>query len=266
GVIAREKKQTEDALKAETDAKNDLAQALQRELQTLYLQRIALAERELSLNNWGRAEELLDDCPVHLRGWEWYYLKRLRLGPPITLRPGGNLHASDLAFSPDGRWLATPGEEKDIKIWDAATGKELRTLNKGHKDLVVRLAFSPDGRRLASTSEDKTVKVWDTTTWTVEVTFAEHTQSVHGVAFSPDGHLLASAGRDDKVYLWNAATGALLREFPGKFINTRPVHVAFSPDGRFLASGSVDNTVKVWDVRTYQEIRSLPGHTQPIYS
>src|SRR5439155_712783 len=170
----------------------------------LYFTNIALAERELSVDNWGRAEELLDECPVPLRGWEWYHLKGLRQGPTITLRPGGRLHASDLAFSPDGRWLATPSEEKDIKVWDAATGKELRTL-KGHNDQVVRLAFSPDGQRLASTSEDKTVKVWDTTTWTVVVTFAEHAQGVHGVAFSPDSRLLASAGRDDKVYLWDAA-------------------------------------------------------------
>ena len=71
-AITREKKQTEDALKAETDAKNDLAQALQRELRTLYFHRIALAERELWANNAGRAEELLDECPAPLRGWEWY--------------------------------------------------------------------------------------------------------------------------------------------------------------------------------------------------
>jgi WD40 repeat protein/serine/threonine protein kinase len=268
GVIAREKKQTEEALRAETDAKNDLARAFQRELRTLYFHRIALAERELWANNVGRAEELLDECPAHLRGWEWYYLKRLCHARPITLSLGGRFrlgHGADLVFSLDGRWLAAPGGEKDIKVWDAATGQELAAL-PGHDKRVLRLAFSPDGRRLASTSEDWKVKVWDTTTWRPVLTFAGHTQRVHGVAFSPDSRLLASAGQDDKVYVWDAATGAVLHTLPGKFINTRPVHVAFSPDGQWLASGSVDNTVKVWDMRTGEVIYSLPGHTEPIYS
>src|SRR5204863_7935713 len=88
GAIAREKKQTENALKAETDAKTDLARALERELRTSYFHRIALAERELSANNWDRAEELLDECPAHLRGWEWYYLKRRRQAPQVTLSLG----------------------------------------------------------------------------------------------------------------------------------------------------------------------------------
>jgi len=231
----------------------------------LYLTNIALAERELSDNNPGRALELLERCPEDLREWEWDYLKRLRQGPPVTLSLGGRLDRPDLAFSPDGRRLATPSGKKDIKVWDGATGQPVASL-EGHDDGVLRLAFSPDGRWLASTSEDKTVKVWDTTTWKLVITFTEHKQSVHGVAFSPDSRLLASAGHDDKVYVWNAATGAKLYDLPGNFRKDRPVHVAFSPNGRFLASGSVGNTVKVWDVRTGDVVHSLLGHTKEIYS
>jgi WD40 repeat protein/serine/threonine protein kinase len=246
--------------------------ATKKELErNLYYMHIALADRERAVNNPGRAEELLDECPAPLRGWEWYYLKRQSYSPPIALSLKWRFRlgsGSDLAFSPDGRWLATLTEEKEIKVWDAATGQEVAAL-RGHKRGLLRLAFSPDGRRLASTSEDTKVKVWDTTTWREVLTFAKHTQSVHGVAFSPDSRLLASAGQDDKVYVWDAATGALLHNLPGKFINTRPVHVAFSPDGRFFASGSVDNSkpcVKVWDVRTGEEVHSLPGHTEAVYS
>src|SRR5437588_660577 len=102
--------------------------------QNLYFTHIALAERELYDKNWGRAAELLDECPAHLRGWEWYYLKRLRHSPPITLSLGPRARLenfSDLAFSPDGGWLATPSGEKDIKVWDAATGKEVAALRHG---------------------------------------------------------------------------------------------------------------------------------------
>jgi WD40 repeat protein/serine/threonine protein kinase len=235
---------------------------------TLYFMHIALAEREWSANNRGRAAELLDDCPAPLRAWEWHYLKRLGHSPPITFSAGGRGrlgNSLDLAFSPDGRWLATPSAEKDIKVWDVAARREVKALH-GHGDLVMRLAFSPDGQRLASTSEDTKVKVWDTSTWQEVLTLAKHTKSVYGVAFSPDSRLLASAGKDDKVYVWDVATGDLLWDFPGKFINVRHVHVAFSPDGRFLASGSVDNTVMLWDVRTGEVVHSLSGHTEPIYS
>src|SRR5437899_1787434 len=149
--------QAKDRLEVEAVAKKELER-------NLYFTHIALAERELSENNRGRAAELLDECPAHLRGWEWYYLKRLGHSRPITLSLGGRFHRADLAFSPDGRYLATPSAEKDIKVWDAATGQEVATLH-GHDRRVLRLAFSPDGRRLASTSEDTKVKVWDTTTW-----------------------------------------------------------------------------------------------------
>src|SRR5262249_20706507 len=77
-AIAREKKQAEDAYQAEKQAKEALEQALEREQETLYFQRIGLAERELAAKNVGRAEELLEECPLRLRGWEWHFLKRLR--------------------------------------------------------------------------------------------------------------------------------------------------------------------------------------------
>ncbi|HXL16154.1 MAG TPA: serine/threonine-protein kinase, partial [Streptosporangiaceae bacterium] len=115
-------------LEVEAVAKKDLKL-------NLYFTHIALAERELSDNNPGRALELLEECPEDLREWEWDYLRRLRQGPPITLSVGGRLRLgnfSDLAFSPpDGRWLAAPSGAKDIKVWDVATGQEVATL-PGH--------------------------------------------------------------------------------------------------------------------------------------
>jgi WD40 repeat protein/serine/threonine protein kinase len=241
----------------------------------LYFTHIALAERELSANNWGRAEELLDECPAPLRDWEWNYLKRRRQAAPVTLSLGERVAMGsgfDVAFSPDGRRLAAPIRDKTI-IWDAATGQELLTL-QGHTDQVRRLAFSRDGRRLATASKDKTVKVWDVApdhrAQITEplLTLCGHKEEVNGVAFSPDGHLLASSGFDQKIKVWEAATGKELQELPALLRRGQPRsgNLAFSPDNRLLACGGPENTVKVWEAATGREIFSLRGHHEEVFS
>jgi WD40 repeat protein len=108
-----------------------------------------------------------------------------------------------LAFSPDGKRLATDGDDNELKVWDVKTGKELLVL-KGHTGYVTAVAFSPDGRRLASTSEDKTVKVWDAQTVQELLTLEGHGRWASGVAFSPDGHRLAAGAADGTVKVWDA--------------------------------------------------------------
>src|SRR5438270_780808 len=97
-----------------------------------------------------------------------------------------------------------------MKLWDAATGRELLTL-KGHTGPVMSVAFSPDGARLASASYDRTVRLWDATTGGELLALTGHTGSVWDVAFSPDGTRLASASLDQTVRLWDAASS---REHP----------------------------------------------------
>jgi WD40 repeat protein len=248
-----------------------------------YTRNIGLAGSEFGSGNVGRAQELLDDCPEEMRGWEWHYLKRLSQASPVTFPWGerrGLGHATDLAFSPaDGRLLAAPSGLKDIKFWDVSTGREVLTLS-GHDGRVLRLAFSPDGLLLASGSEDRTVKVWrqvsDLPTeappsWQLAAT-CPHDGRVHGLAFSPNGTYLASTSEDNWVRVWETRSlgdgkSAVPLRFPGYFIQKRLVNVAFSPDERFLASGSEENTVKVWDVTTGQEVHTLRGrHTEPVFS
>jgi WD40 repeat protein/serine/threonine protein kinase len=122
-----------------------------------------------------------------------------------------------LAFSPDGRWLATvgggyeDGEQSrhlgEVAIWDATTGQEKLSL-QGHTDWVLAVAFSPDNRRLATGSADETVRLWDLTTGQEVLTLRRHSASVHGgsvhaLAFSPDGHRLAAAGQDLAIRIWD---------------------------------------------------------------
>ena len=106
-----------------------------------------------------------------------------------------------MAFSPDGRLLASGGD-KTVRLWDPASGEHRRTLT-GHTGSVRAVAFSPDGQLLASGGNDKTVRLWDPATGEHRRTLTGHTGFVDAVAFSPDGRLLASSGKDMTVRLWD---------------------------------------------------------------
>ena len=107
---------------------------------------------------------------------------------------------SAVAFSPDGKTLASGSLDSDIKLWDVATGKERATL-KGHTETVRSLAFSPDGKTLASGGYDNSIKLWDLATGKVQATLKGFTEGVNAVAYSPDGKALAAAS--DSVKLWD---------------------------------------------------------------
>ena len=177
-----------------------------------------------------------------------------------------------VAFSPDGRLLASGGDDTTVRLWDPATGEHRRTLT-GHAGRVRGVAFSPDGRLLASagadkTMHDRTVRLWDPATGEHRRTLTGHTGTGHtggvlGVAFSPDGQRLASASYDRTVRLWDPATGAQLSVLSDHA--TSVYAVAFSPDGRLLASGGDDRTVRLWDPATGEHRRTLTGHAGNVW-
>jgi hypothetical protein len=137
-----------------------------------------------------------------------------------------------LAFSPDGTLLAA-ASGKFVIAWDLATRKEWASF-EGHADWVMSVAFAPDGRTLASGSFDGTVKLWDIPTRTERVTFRGHTENVTSVAFPGGGKVGASAGWDGTVRLWEAEAGQEQAAFT---CSQYPINsMAFAPDGKVVAS------------------------------
>ncbi|MDZ8068132.1 MAG: serine/threonine-protein kinase [Nostoc sp. DedQUE08] len=169
---------------------------------------------------------------------------------------GDSNPVDSVAFSPDGNTLASGSYDKSIKLWNLATGEQIRTLS-GHFHTVYSVAFSPDGNTLASGSRDTSIKLWNLANGEQIRTLSGHFNLVLSVAFSPDGNTLASGSYDKSIKLWNLATGEEIHTLKGHF--GAVYSVAISPDGKTLASGSFDNTIKLWDITTGEQIRTLPS-------
>jgi eukaryotic-like serine/threonine-protein kinase len=247
---AEEKKQTELAQQRLYDVRMNLVQHYWEDFNGELLQQ-GLYE-QLSSNQRG----------IDRRGFEWFYWQRKMSSGHITLK-GHTGPVKSVAFSPDGKRLASASDDHAVKVWDAGTGKETLALN-GHTQWVYSVAFSPDGKRLASASYDRTLKVWDAATGQETLTLKGHTSAVWSVVFSPDGRRLASASSDQTVKMWDVATGQETLTLKGHKGGLSPESVAYGPDGKRLALASFDGTVSVWDAATGQETLTLKGHTSQV--
>jgi WD40 repeat protein len=171
-----------------------------------------------------------------------------------------------VAYSPDGRTLASASQDNTVRLWDVTDHTQLAILR--HTDSVQDVAFSPDGRTLVSASNDGTVRLWDVSHRVQSAVLSIRTgvRQALAVAFSPDQRILAARGSDGMIHLWDVArqmylgvvSGGVVAVEQSATLPTNPLltgdyvygpdSIAFTPDGRALASASRDDSIKIWDV------------------
>jgi WD40 repeat protein/tRNA A-37 threonylcarbamoyl transferase component Bud32 len=220
-----------------------------------------------------RLEKLKPQAPgdPDLRNFEWYYLQNLAHLDLRTFQ-GHTGPVRSVAYSPDGRWIASAGDDGIIRIWNAASGDVSQIPVKS--GVIRSVAFSPDGGCLASAGGDNSVKLWNAKTGALLWTGSGHTGTARAVAFSPDGTRLVSGSEDRTLKIWEIGTGKCLRTLEGHVGGVSSV--AFSPNGRWLASGGLaaldrqekwlPAEVKVWEVSSGTEIRTLKGQPDGVWS
>ncbi len=189
---------------------------------------------------------------------------QLAAEPKIVVQGGHTNGTFAVALSPDGRFLVSGSEDSLLKLWDIASGKEMRTF-AGHSNWVLSVAFSPDGKRVYSSSRDCLIKAWDVQSGKDLLTFTGHNSWVNSIALSPDGKFLVSCAENTELFLWDTVTGQKIREFKGHDDDIQAV--AYSPDGTRILSAGKDKVLKLWDVNSGKCISTMGalfGHKKTV--
>jgi len=163
-----------------------------------------------------------------------------------------------IAYSPDGRSLASTSLDGTAKIWDLGPGDEVLAVRGSVTNYGTRVVYSPDGRLFATNGGDGSATLWDALTGMPRLVLRGHDQEVLSLSFSADGKRLATGSFDTTAIVWDTATGRKLLTLSGHTSAVRDV--AFSPDGSHIATASFDGTAAIWDSSTGKQLREIRGH------
>jgi serine/threonine protein kinase len=189
----------------------------------------------------------------------WVFATNPSFAPHLPYVYRGHRYGVDaVAWSPDGKRIASGSYDTTVQVWDAIDGGHVYTY-KGHSSDVNAVAWSPDGERIASGSGDGTVQVWDVVVGNHVFTYKGHSGWVWAIAWSPDGKRMASGSDDKTVQVWDVVDGGNVYTYRGHASVVGAV--AWSPDGKRIASGSWDKTVQVWDAVDGGHAFTYKGHS-----
>jgi WD40 repeat protein len=170
---------------------------------------------------------------------------------------------ASVAYSPDGKWIASPSSDWSVKVWSTTDNQEARLL-RGHSNAIWSVTFSGDAERLVSTGWDSIVRVWGKgKNWSEILALKGGNGSLWTAAITADGRWIAAAGADQIIRVWDAETGKEVRTLTGHNAAIRTL--AFSSSGQ-LVSGGADKTVRVWNIGTGRELQTFSGHGDMVTS
>jgi WD40 repeat protein len=178
-------------------------------------------------------------------------------GKEVDSMTGHTRRVLSVAFSSDGKVLASASDDHNVRLWDVATRKELAIL-KDHDLAVTCVAFSRDGKRLATASLDRTVKLWDISQKKVLRTLPFFHDFADRVSFSPDGKMLAAVGGSKDGLVWDAETFKVRTRLSGHTEDL--TDVCWSPNGTMLATTSYDSSARVWSTTDFKTKMVIPVH------
>ncbi len=188
-------------------------------------------------------------------------LQRAILSLPKNFKLAHSGPVNGVAYSPDGKRVATASSDKTAKVWDAANGHLLLTLS-GHSAAINGIAFSPDSKQIATASDDGTARLWDAGSGQELKTFQGNSGPMSCVSFSPDGKRLATAHTDKTAKVWDAGSGREVLTLRGH--SGGVTGVVYDPSGGRLATASQDGSAKIWDAHDGHLLATLRGHSDAL--